>query len=331
MVEASKQVTKEIETDEQIHVMDPKLAHMIEARGSLQRRWKRHRHLRSLRKRIAHLGREIEKYSRQLCAQQWQAICNEADRQPHASKTWKLLRHLKDETQSKAYQHHRLAQIVYKATKTHGTEKLAKLLNEQYLPATPNTDHPHYRGTANPELDKDIEEWEVRRAAQELNCRSAAGPDAISNKILRNMNETAIKALTMYYNKCWRSGELPKQWKTARTILIPKPNKPPSIQNLRPISLTSCAGKVLEHVLNNRWQDYLEENDIYPDTMLGFRAKLCTQDAMLLLKHDMLETPSKVDCKAILGLDLKSAFDNVRHSAILEQVNRLGLGERTYN
>nr|XP_037278276.1 uncharacterized protein LOC119171601 [Rhipicephalus microplus] len=75
----------------------------------------------------------------------------------------------------------------------------------------------------------------------------------------------------------------------------------------------------------------MEDNNAYPATMLGFRARLSTQDSMLLIQRDLLESPSKTDCRTILGLDLKSAFDNVKHSAILAQIARLGLGERTYN
>ncbi|KAL3214160.1 hypothetical protein MRX96_007284 [Rhipicephalus microplus] len=82
--------------------MDPKLAHLIEPHPSLQRRWKRMRNSRTLRKRIAHLGRESENYS-QLCAQQWHAFCNEADGQLHTSRTRKLLRHLRNKTQSKSF------------------------------------------------------------------------------------------------------------------------------------------------------------------------------------------------------------------------------------
>lgn len=239
-----------METEDTIQRMDPRLAHMIEARQALQKRWKRQRHNRNLRKRVAELNRSIEKYSRQLCAQQWNAICNEADGQLHAGRTWKLLRHLMDESKSKDYQQHRLSQIVYATTKQLGEEEMCKRLNERYLPSTPSETHIDYQGPPNPLLDKDIEEWEVRKAAQDLNCKSAAGPDQITNKALRNLNDEAITALTTYYNKCWRAGTLPKQWKAARTILIPKPNKPPGIENLRPISVTSCAGKVLEHVLN---------------------------------------------------------------------------------
>lgn len=101
---------------------------------------------------------------------------------------------------------------------------------------------------------------------------------------------------------------------------------------MRPISLTSCVGKVLEHVLNNRWQRYLEEKGLYPDSMLGFRERLSTQDAMIQLQHEILERPTtSQDNRAVLGLDLQSAFDKVRHSAILAQVSELGLGKRSHD
>ncbi|XP_077554614.1 uncharacterized protein LOC144169369 [Haemaphysalis longicornis] len=44
--------------------------------------------------------------------------------------------------------------------------------------------------------------------------------------------------------------------------------------------------------------------------MLGFRERLSTQDAMILLQQDILDTSILThDNKAVLGLDLQSAFD----------------------
>lgn len=334
LVSAAKDATTEVEVPEEADRVDPRLAHLVEARRSLQRRWKRQRHNRTLRKRVAALGKEIERYSRQLCAQQWYAMCSEADGQLHRGGTWALLRHLMDETKSKEHQRHRMSQILHAAANQLGEAEMHKRLNDKYLPATNHVEHPEYDGAPNPLLDREIEEWEVRQATNALNCRSAAGPDKVTNKALRNISDAAVSALTKYFNACWTSGSLPKQWKTAKTILLPKPNKPPGIEGLRPISLTSCVGKVLEHVLNNRWQRYLEENGHYNDSMLGFRSRLGTQDAMLLLQREVLEPAGGVpqkDNRAILGLDLQSAFDKVEHSAILACVAKLNMGKRTYD
>ncbi|XP_077543664.1 uncharacterized protein LOC144136797 [Haemaphysalis longicornis] len=319
----AQRATTELETTDDMPNMDSRLAHLLEARNSLKRRWKSQRHNRKLRKRIALLNREIEKHCAVLCHQQWHAICQEADGQIHKSRTWHLLRHLLDDSQTKGTQQHTLARTLLKARKELGDDEVCKRLNDKYLPATPPSSLPSYTGDSNPKLDTDIEEWEVRAVLQKINSKSAAGPDGVSNKALRNLSDGAITALTKFFNHCWRNGALPRKWKEARTVLIPEPGKPPSIENLRPISLTSCIGKAFEHVLLNRWQDYLEENNLYPDTMLGFGAGLSTQDAMLLIKHEIIDKPSTttspMDNRAILGLDLKSAFDTIHHSAVLQQ------------
>lgn len=89
---------------------------------------------------------------------------------------------------------------------------------------------------------------------------------------------------------------------------------------------------MLEHVLNNRWQRYLEAQGLYPNCMLGFRAQLSTQDAMIQLNQDINDKSERTrDAKAVLGLDLQGALDNVKHSAILAQVSRLNLGKRSYD
>lgn len=237
-----------------------------------------------------------------------------------------------DDKSTRGHQQHKLAQTIYTAVKELGEEEASKRINAKYLPVEASETHTEHSGPDNPELDREIEEWEVRAVLQELNCKSAAGPDRLHNRALRNLNAGAIAALTRYFNKCWREGKLPKQWKTARAVLIPKPGKPPNIENLRPISLTSCVGKVMEHVMRNRWNRYLEEKGLYPDTMIGFREKLSTQDAMIQLQHEILDVSVPTnDNRAVLGLDLQSAFDKVRHSAILSQASRLGLGRRSYN
>lgn len=166
---------------------------------------------------------------------------------------------------------------------------------------------------------------------QQLRSKSASGLDRNTNKAVRNLNDASVERLTAYFNECWQSSILPDEWKTAKIVLIPKPGKKPDIENPRPISLTSCLGKTLEHVLLNRWQAYLEDGNHYPEGITGFRNKLSTQDAMVQLHQDILNPLiSTKDSKAVSGLDLQSAFDKIQHSAIL-QVSNLNMGIRTYN
>ncbi|XP_077550056.1 uncharacterized protein LOC144163094 [Haemaphysalis longicornis] len=97
------------------------------------------------------------------------------------------------------------------------------------------------------------------------------------------------------------------------------------------MSLTCCVGKALEPVLMNRSQRYLVEAELHRNTVIGFRNKLGTQDAMIQLKNEiMVGGTNKRDNRAILGLDLQSALYKVRYLAILAQVSRLNVAKRRY-
>ncbi|KAM7293672.1 hypothetical protein ISCGN_023270 [Ixodes scapularis] len=55
-------------------------------------------------------------------------------------------------------------------------------------------------------------------------------------------------------------------------------------------------------------------------------------DVMLRLKHQIVDGTgsSPLDTKAILGLDLTKAFDNIIHDAVLDNLRALAVGKRTY-
>ncbi|XP_077536209.1 uncharacterized protein LOC144148568 [Haemaphysalis longicornis] len=71
--------------------------------------------------------------------------------------------------------------------------------------------------------------------------------------------------------------------------MIPKAGKPLAPENMRPISLTSSVGKVVEHVFNARISRHIEQEEIFPHNMVGFRPGLSTPDVMWLLKNQVLE------------------------------------------
>ncbi|KAM7282580.1 hypothetical protein ISCGN_002726 [Ixodes scapularis] len=161
--------------------------------------------------------------------------------------------------------------------------------------------------------------------------QSAPGTDGITNKTLRNLNDESIEAITRYMNKCWERGEIPQQWKTAQVVMNNKPGKKLQIEKLWPIFLTSCVGKLLEHVVLTRLDNHMEDRGLYPHTMIGFRPHLSTQAVMLQIKHQILDVLGRAaGLKAILGLDLTKAFDNVTHKAVLEYLRDLGVGRKAY-
>ncbi|XP_042149280.1 uncharacterized protein LOC121837649 [Ixodes scapularis] len=64
--------------------------------------------------------------------------------------------------------------------------------------------------------------------------------------------------------------------------------------------------------------------------MYGFRPHLSTQDILLQLKEEVLDSLNNHSKRSILTLDIKGAFDNISHQAILQGVASTNCGERTY-
>ncbi|XP_077536195.1 uncharacterized protein LOC144148548 [Haemaphysalis longicornis] len=87
----------------------------------------------------------------------------------------------------------------------------------------------------------------------------------------------------------------------------------------------------MEKIILKRLQKHLDETKQMPDTMFGFRRHLGTQDVLIQLKEEILVPATRHSPRAILALDLKGAFDNVAHEAILRNLNNTGCGKKTYD
>lgn len=315
--------------EEEGPVPDSKLVGLWEKHKDLQQRWLKNKINRTLRRELAALEKEIQDYSSELSTMQWNQLCDSMNGQLSKKNPWTLLKHMLDPQHSKSAAHKRIQKIVHSFP---GTDSdLVNLLTMQYL----NTEREpgayiEYRGDENRTLDEDISEAEVRAALNCLRTTSSAGKDNITNKMLRNLDNPTITMITNLFNQHWQNGTLPQEWKDARVVFIPKPGKSLSLESLRPISLTSCLGKAMEHVVLNRLVDYAETNHLFPETMIGFRPKLCTQDILWQVQNDILNPAPIRATRTVLALDIHKAFDNVSHRAILENVSNMNVGKRTY-
>lgn len=264
-----------ITTDAKVETMDCRLANLLEAKQSILARWKGQRFNRRLRRKLAELNKTIEEYCVVLSRQQWDEVCNSLNGQIRKGSGWRLIKHLLDEngTKSKTMQRIRLSKLVHHAKQSSTAEALIEDLAKRYLPLksgqSRSLQRKNYDGVPNSELDADFTESEVRFAIHNLNSNSAAGPDGITNRTLRNLDDTSVMFLTQQINKAWKTGHLPAEWKHANTVLIPKPGKPLGLPNLRPISLTFCLGKLAEHVILSRPSEYVEEKGYFPYNMIG--------------------------------------------------------------
>ncbi|KAH9368214.1 hypothetical protein HPB48_009563 [Haemaphysalis longicornis] len=206
-----------------------------------------------------------------------------------------------------------------KALSKAGAKKNGARYAAMKLPPPLTPSYMDYSGEPNSDLDRPFTLRELEAALVGNAKRSAPGEDAITYTALRNLPDNAKEFLLQIFNQAWHSGSLPSSWTSSLITMIPKPGKPPSIANLRPISLTSCVGKTLERTALTRISEFLEKRDFFPDSLIGFRRRVGAQDMFLLLQHTFLSSTTT----QIHALSYQAAIEQAKK--LFDLGTRLGI------
>ena len=158
---------------------------------------------------------------------------------------------------------------------------------------------------------------------------TSAGPDEIHYQLLKHLPSTALTVLLELYNNIWNTGNVPKSWKEATVIPVPKPGKDNTDpNNYRPIALTSCVCKTLERMINRRLVWYLESNNIISEFQSGFRNHRSTNDHLVRLESFIREAFIKKEHLVAVFFDLEKAYDTTWKYGIMNDLQEIGLKGR---
>ena len=173
---------------------------------------------------------------------------------------------------------------------------------------------------------------ELSTAMKKLKKKKAPGPDKIHNEMLINLGEKGKEILLGLFNKTWESGQIPKPWKLA-TInpILKKGKKADQPGSYRPISLTSCVGKLIERMVNSRLYWWLESSGLINMNQAGFRAKSRTEDQLFRITQRILDGFQKEEHTAAIFIDLQQAYDRVWGKGLFLKMQNLGLKGNLYN
>ena len=173
---------------------------------------------------------------------------------------------------------------------------------------------------------------ELTNSLKKCKLKKAPGPDEISNEMLVQLSKSGKRVLLKIINNTWRAGKLPKSWKTAHVIPIPKKDKPKEkLSSYRPISLTSCVGKMAERMINARLYWWLEKAHLLHSSQGGFRRGRQTVDQLIRLTQETADAFQKGEHVAAVFVDLQQAYDHVWRAGLLFKMQKLGIQGNMYN
>lgn len=130
--------------------------------------------------------------------------------------------------------------------------------------------------------------------------------------------------LYLIYSKSLSTGVLPDDWKMAH-VSIHKGGPKKEAVNYRPISLTSIACKVLEHILYKEIMRHITQQKLLIENQHGFRKELSCTTQLVEFYHDLsssIDESGQIDC---IFLDFQKAFDSVSHALLLQKLKSFNL------
>ena len=118
---------------------------------------------------------------------------------------------------------------------------------------------------------------EFAAALKHLKPEKAPNPDSICPELLFHAGATLKSWLCGFLSSCLHHLKIPKIWRRALVVAIPKPMKPvEDPKSYRPISLLCVPYKILERLIYSRIEPIVDL--LFPREQAGFRQGRSTVD-----------------------------------------------------
>ena len=209
-------------------------------------------------------------------------------------------------------------------------EMLANQINEFFQsvgshlqPISEENPHKHVSDPIPDEYLLRVED--VERRLSSLKTNKSTGPDGIPAWVLRDFCQVLAGPLTAIANASLQEGNVCPMWKFANIIPLPKVPSPKDItSDLRPISITSIPGKVVESFPVN-WMYNSISDQIDPNQFGGVKNSSTTLALLKIVDYIAKNVDKPGIIVRMLLVDFAKAFDLVDHSIVLNKLSSLGV------
>ena len=163
---------------------------------------------------------------------------------------------------------------------------------------------------------------EFAAALQNLKPGKAPGPDSICSELILHAGAALKSWLRDFLSSCLSRFKIPKIWRRALVVAIPKPGKPGGDpKSYRPISLLCVTYKILERLIYARVKPLIDP--LLPKEQAGFRRGKSTVDQVVLLTQNIEDSFDAKKTTGAVFINLTAAYDTVWHHGLTCKLQRL--------
>ena len=154
------------------------------------------------------------------------------------------------------------------------------------------------------------------------------GPDRIPADVLKTGNDKLARCLCVLFQKIVDTGQFPAQWKEAVIIPIPKGGDCKLVNNYRGISLLDSLSKCFCRVIQNRLEEWAEQNKLIPESQFWFRKKQSVTDSLFTLSTLIQWKRQAKKPLYTIFVDFAKAFDTICHQHLWDKLQQAGINKK---
>jgi hypothetical protein len=154
----------------------------------------------------------------------------------------------------------------------------------------------------------------------------ATGVDGLPPFFLKKLAKDLGPPLAAVINRSVKDGVVPKQWKEARVVPIPKKGQSSNPADYRPVSILPAVSHICERHVMSILGPAVERGP--PEFQYGFRKARSTEDALLRIEAavcqgwDRCRKLGRSTQVAVVALDMTKAFDKLPHTQIMSALRK---------
>lgn len=166
---------------------------------------------------------------------------------------------------------------------------------------------------------------EVEKVISALPNKKSTGIDEVPIYLIKKCKSEISPLISKMLNISFEETEFPPFLKQSLVIPIYKKDDPLAIENYRPISLLSTISKIIEKIVINRIDNFLNKFKILRREQHGFRAEHSTETAVTEFVQHVYDLLDRKEYVLGFFFDLSRAFDCLNFELILTKMQTLGL------
>ena len=92
-----------------------------------------------------------------------------------------------------------------------------------------------------------------------------------------------------------------------------------------PATPLPIVSKVLEKIVSAQLKQFIQRNNLLPETQFAYRANHSTEDALTYAVNQLLLARDRGKVTGLVFVDLSKAFDRVEHQALIDLLSTMGI------